>query len=266
MSESTENEQLSKAERAKNLDAAMLQIEKQYGKGAIMRLDQDNIIAHPALSTGALSLDLALGIGGVPKGRIVEIYGPESSGKTTLTLEIIAQAQKNGGMAAFIDAEHALDPGYAKRLGVNIDELLVAQPDNGEQALEIAEALVRSNALDVVVIDSVAALVPKSEIEGDMGQATMGVQARLMSQALRKLTGAIHKTNTVVIFINQIRMKIGVCSDHLRPRPAGMPSSMQRSDGHPQSRNRWGKNQCEPRSGQSGKEQDGPESRVRYLQ
>lgn len=210
MSESTENEQLSKAERAKNLDAAMLQIEKQYGKGAIMRLDQDNIIAHPALSTGALSLDLALGIGGVPKGRIVEIYGPESSGKTTLTLEIIAQAQKNGGMAAFIDAEHALDPGYAKRLGVNIDELLVAQPDNGEQALEIAEALVRSNALDVVVIDSVAALVPKSEIEGDMGQATMGVQARLMSQALRKLTGAIHKTNTVVIFINQIRMKIGV--------------------------------------------------------
>ena len=206
----TAQEKLDAAERKKNLDATLVQIEKQYGKGAIMKLSEENIVKHEAISTGALSLDLALGIGGVPRGRIVEIYGPESSGKTTLTLHIIAEAQKNGGMAAFIDAEHALDPAYAKKLGVNVDELLVSQPDNGEQALEIAEALVRSNALDVVVIDSVAALVPKSEIEGDMGQATMGVQARLMSQALRKLTGAIHRTNTVVIFINQIRMKIGV--------------------------------------------------------
>lgn len=211
MSETTTG--LSKAERAereKNLDATLLQIEKQYGKGAIMRLNDEAKQPVPSISTGALSLDLALGVGGVPRGRIIEIYGPESSGKTTLTLHIIAEAQKLGGMAAFIDAEHALDPSYAAKLGVNIDELLVSQPDNGEQALEIAESLVRSNALDVVVIDSVAALVPKSEIEGDMGQATMGVQARLMSQALRKLTGAIHKTNTVVIFINQIRMKIGV--------------------------------------------------------
>lgn len=211
MSETTK--ELSKAEiaeRNKNLDATLLQIEKQYGKGAIMRLNDETKQPVASISTGALSLDLALGVGGVPRGRIIEIYGPESSGKTTLTLHIIAEAQKTGGMAAFIDAEHALDPSYAAKLGVNVDELLVSQPDNGEQALEIAEALVRSNALDVVVIDSVAALVPKSEIEGDMGQATMGVQARLMSQALRKLTGAIHKTNTVVIFINQIRMKIGV--------------------------------------------------------
>lgn len=198
------------AEKAQALDSALLQIEKQFGKGAVMKLNADAMKEIPVISTGALSLDLALGVGGVPRGRIIEIYGPESSGKTTLTLHIIAEAQKNGGMAAFIDAEHALDPSYAKRLGVNVDELLVSQPDNGEQALEIAEALVRSNALDVVVIDSVAALVPKSEIEGDMGQATMGVQARLMSQALRKLTGTIHKTGTVVIFINQIRMKIGV--------------------------------------------------------
>jgi recombination protein RecA len=198
------------AEKAKALDSALLQIEKQFGKGAIMKLNADAMKEIPVISTGSLSLDLALGVGGVPRGRIVEIYGPESSGKTTLTLHIIAEAQKQGGMAAFIDAEHALDPSYARKVGVNIDELLVAQPDNGEQALEIAEALVRSNALDVIVIDSVAALVPKSEIEGDMGQATMGVQARLMSQALRKLTAAIHKTNTVVIFINQIRMKIGV--------------------------------------------------------
>lgn len=198
------------AEKAKALDSVLLQLEKQYGKGAVMKLNGEAMKEIPVISTGSLTLDLALGIGGVPRGRIIEIYGPESSGKTTLTLHIVAEAQKLGGMAAFIDAEHALDPSYAKRLGVNIDELLVSQPDNGEQALEIAEALVRSNALDVIVIDSVAALVPKSEIEGDMGQATMGVQARLMSQALRKLTGAIHKTNTVVIFINQIRMKIGV--------------------------------------------------------
>jgi recombination protein RecA len=198
------------AEKAKALDSVLLQLEKQYGKGAVMKLNGDAIKEVPVISTGSLTLDLALGIGGVPRGRIIEIYGPESSGKTTLTLHIIAEAQKLGGMAAFIDAEHALDPSYARKLGVNIDELLVSQPDNGEQALEIAEALVRSNALDVVVIDSVAALVPKSEIEGDMGQATMGVQARLMSQALRKLTGTIHKTNTILIFINQIRMKIGV--------------------------------------------------------
>lgn len=198
------------AEKAKALDVALVQIEKQFGKGAIMKMNADAMKEIPVISTGSLSLDLALGVGGVPRGRIIEIYGPESSGKTTLTLHIIAEAQKLGGMAAFIDAEHALDPSYARKLGINIDELLVSQPDNGEQALEIAEALVRSNALDVIVIDSVAALVPKSEIEGDMGQATMGVQARLMSQALRKLTGAIHKTNTVVIFINQIRMKIGV--------------------------------------------------------
>jgi recombination protein RecA len=198
------------AEKAKALDSALLQIEKQFGKGAVMKMSAEAMKEIPVISTGSLSLDLALGVGGVPRGRIIEIYGPESSGKTTLTLHIIAEAQRLGGIAAFIDAEHALDPSYAKRLGVNIDELLVSQPDNGEQALEIAEALVRSNALDVIVIDSVAALVPKSEIEGDMGQATMGVQARLMSQALRKLTGAIHKTNTVLIFINQIRMKIGV--------------------------------------------------------
>ncbi|MBV6493973.1 MAG: Protein RecA [Turneriella sp.] len=212
MSEKTQTaaQKAEAAEKAKALDSVLLQIEKQYGKGAIMRMNGDAMKEIPVISTGALSLDLALGVGGVPRGRIIEIYGPESSGKTTLTLHIIAEAQKLGGMAAFIDAEHALDPSYARKLGVDIDELLVAQPDNGEQALEIAESLVRSNALDVIVIDSVAALVPKSEIEGDMGQATMGVQARLMSQALRKLTGAIHKTNTVVIFINQIRMKIGV--------------------------------------------------------
>lgn len=197
-------------EKEKALEQALLQLEKQYGKGTVMKLNGENIQQVPAISTGALPLDIALGIGGLPRGRVVEIYGPESSGKTTLTLSVIAQAQKNGGMAAFIDAEHALDPSYARKLGVNIDELLVSQPDSGEQALEIAEALVRSNALDVIVIDSVAALVPKAEIEGDMGDAHMGLQARLMSQALRKLTGAIHKTNTILIFINQIRMKIGV--------------------------------------------------------
>ncbi len=197
-------------EKEKALDATLLQIEKQFGKGAIMKLNGDTITQVPAISTGSLPLDIALGIGGVPRGRIVEIYGPESSGKTTLTLHIIAQAQKMGGMAAFIDAEHALDPSYARRLGVDVDELLVSQPDSGEQALEITEALVRSNALDVIVIDSVAALVPRAEIEGDMGDAHIGLQARLMSQALRKLTSSIHKTNTIVIFINQIRMKIGV--------------------------------------------------------
>lgn len=193
------------------LDAAMLQIEKQFGKGAIMRLGDDHLKTQiPAISTGSLELDIALGVGGVPRGRVIEIYGPESSGKTTMTLHIIAEAQKLGGAAAFIDAEHALDPAYASRLGVKIEDLLVSQPDTGEEALEIAEALVRSGALDVIVIDSVAALVPKAEIDGDMGDSHMGLQARLMSQALRKLTGVISKSNTCVIFINQIRMKIGV--------------------------------------------------------
>lgn len=211
MSKATTAEKASdQKEKEKALDQALLQIEKQFGKGAIMKMNSADITPIPCISTGSLSLDLALGIGGVPRGRIVEIYGPESSGKTTITLHIIAEAQKKGGICAFIDAEHALDPSYARKLGVDVDELLVSQPDSGEQALEIAEALVRSNAIDVIVIDSVAALVPKAEIEGDMGDAHMGLQARLMSQALRKLTGAIHKTNTVLIFINQIRMKIGV--------------------------------------------------------
>jgi recombination protein RecA len=197
-------------EKKRAIEEAMGQIEKQFGKGSIMRLggNQDKVI--PATSTGSLDLDIALGIGGLPVGRIVEIYGPESSGKTTLMLSTIAQAQKKGGIAAFIDAEHALDPSYAKKLGVNIDDLLVSQPDNGEEALEICESLVRSNAIDFIVIDSVAALVPKAEIEGDMGDSHMGLQARLMSQALRKLTGTISKSKTTVVFINQIRMKIGV--------------------------------------------------------
>lgn len=191
--------------------AAMGQIEKQFGKGSIMKLGSDSAKQTvQVIPSGSLDLDIALGIGGYPIGRIVEIYGPESSGKTTLTLSAIAEAQKRGGVAAFIDAEHALDPSYAKKLGVNIDELLVSQPDNGEEALEICESLVRSNAIDLIVIDSVAALVPKAEIEGDMGDSHMGLQARLMSQALRKLTGTIAKSKTVVIFINQIRMKIGV--------------------------------------------------------
>ncbi len=193
------------------LDAAMLQIEKQFGKGSIMRLGDNPAKAQiPAISTGSLELDIALGVGGVPRGRVVEIYGPESSGKTTMTLHIIAEAQKTGGSVAFIDAEHALDPAYAARLGVKTEDMLVSQPDTGEEALEIVEALVRSGALDVIVIDSVAALVPKAEIDGDMGDSHMGLQARLMSQALRKLTGVIAKSNTCVIFINQIRMKIGV--------------------------------------------------------
>ncbi|WP_411823319.1 recombinase RecA [Leptospira sp. 'Mane'] len=198
-------------QRKQAIDAAVGQIEKQFGKGSIMRLGADNRMAEATvISSGSLDLDIALGIGGFPVGRIIEIYGPESSGKTTLTLSAIAQTQKKGGIAAFIDAEHALDPSYAKKLGVNVDDLLVAQPDNGEEALEICESLVRSNAIDLIVIDSVAALVPKAEIEGDMGDSHMGLQARLMSQALRKLTGTISKSNTMVIFINQIRMKIGV--------------------------------------------------------
>ena len=196
--------------KKKALSAALGQIERQFGKGAVMRMGDHERVAIPAISTGSLGLDIALGIGGLPKGRIVEIYGPESSGKTTLTLEVIAQAQKAGATCAFIDAEHALDPEYAGKLGVKIDDLYVSQPDTGEQALEIADMLVRSNAMDVIVVDSVAALVPKAEIEGDMGDTHVGLQARLMSQALRKITGNIKNANCLVIFINQIRMKIGV--------------------------------------------------------
>jgi recombination protein RecA len=197
--------------KQKALAAALGQIEKQFGKGSVMRLGDSGVdMTMGVISTGSLSLDVALGIGGLPRGRVVEIYGPESSGKTTLALQVVAEAQKAGGSAAFIDAEHALDPSYAGKLGVNIDELLVSQPDTGEQALEITDMLVRSSAVDVVVIDSVAALTPKAEIEGDMGDSHMGLQARLMSQALRKLTGNIKRSNTMVIFINQIRMKIGV--------------------------------------------------------
>ncbi|MDO4352642.1 MAG: recombinase RecA [Clostridia bacterium] len=202
---------VSNTEKDKALDAALLQIQKQFGKGAIMKLGDDNALTDiQAISTGSITLDVATGIGGVPRGRIIEIYGPESSGKTTLTLHIIAEAQKTGGKAAFIDAEHALDPEYARNLGVDINELLVSQPDTGEQALEICEMLVRSGALDVIVIDSVAALVPKAEIQGEMGDSHVGLQARLMSQALRKLAGAINKSKTAVIFINQLREKVGV--------------------------------------------------------
>src|SRR6476660_5148145 len=197
--------------REKALDLAVSQIERQFGKGAIMKLGEAGVPKDlPVISSGSLGLDIALGIGGVPRGRVIEIYGPESSGKTTLALHIVAEAQKQGGMGAYIDAEHALDLGYAKKLGVKTDDLLISQPDHGEQALEIAETLVRSGAIDVLVVDSVAALVPKAEIEGEMGDPQMGLQARLMSQALRKLTGTIAKSNTIVIFINQIRMKIGV--------------------------------------------------------
>ena len=198
-------------DKAKALESALAQIERQFGKGSIMKLGSDNAIMDiEATSTGSLGLDIALGIGGLPQGRIIEIYGPESSGKTTLTLHAVAEAQKKGGVCAFVDAEHALDPQYAKKLGVNLDELLISQPDTGEQALEIVDTLVRSGAVSLIVIDSVAALVPKSEIEGDMGDMQMGSQARLMSQAMRKLTGSIGKSNCMVIFINQIRMKIGV--------------------------------------------------------
>ena len=196
--------------KQKALDAALSQIERQFGKGTVMRMGDQERVAIPSISTGSLGLDIALGIGGLPKGRIVEIYGPESSGKTTLTLQVIAEAHKAGGTAAFIDAEHALDPQYAEKLGVRVDDLIVSQPDTGEQALEVAEMLVRSGAVDVLVVDSVAALTPKAEIEGEMGDSHMGLQARLLSQAMRKLTGAIKQTNCLVIFINQIRMKIGV--------------------------------------------------------
>ena len=196
--------------KKKALSAALGQIEKQFGKGSVMRMGDSTATNIEAVSTGSIALDVALGIGGLPRGRVIEIYGPESSGKTTLTLHAVAEMQKLGGMAAFIDAEHALDPAYAEKLGVNIDDLLVSQPDTGEQALEITDMLVRSGAVDIIVIDSVAALTPKAEIEGDMGDSHMGLQARLMSQALRKLTGNIKRSNTLVIFINQIRMKIGV--------------------------------------------------------
>lgn len=201
---------MSKTDKEKALDMAISNIEKEFGKGSIMRLGEDSNINVDAISTGSLDLDIALGIGGVPKGRIIEIFGPESSGKTSLALHIIAEAQKDDGIAAFIDAEHALDPVYAKNLGVQINDLIISQPDTGEQALEIAEALVRSGAVDIIVVDSVAALVPKAELEGDMGDSHVGLQARLMSQALRKLAGAINKTNATIIFINQLREKIGV--------------------------------------------------------
>jgi len=198
-------------ERGKAIELAVSQIEKQFGKGSIMRLgSKEAIVPIAVISTGAISFDAALGVGGFPRGRVIEVFGPESSGKTTITLQVIAEAQKTGGMAAFVDAEHALDPGYAKKLGVDVDNLLVSQPDYGEQALEITEALVRSNAIDVLVVDSVAALVPKAELDGEMGDSHMGLQARLMSQALRKLTGTVSKSRTCLIFINQIREKIGV--------------------------------------------------------
>jgi recombination protein RecA len=204
-------ESVNVSDRQKALDAALAQIDRSFGKGSVMKLGQrSNVMEVEAISTGSLGLDIALGIGGFAKGRIVEIYGPESSGKTTLALHGIAEAQKAGGVAAFVDAEHALDPGYARKLGVNIDELLISQPDTGEQALEIADTLVRSGAIDILVVDSVAALTPRAELEGEMGDTHVGLQARLMSQALRKLTGSISKSQTLVIFINQVRMKIGV--------------------------------------------------------
>lgn len=209
------------SDRRAALDMALRQIEKQFGKGSVMKLGESTHMKVEVVPSGSLALDIALGIGGLPKGRIIEVYGPESSGKTTVALHAIAEVQKQGGQAAFIDAEHALDPKYAKALGVNIDELLLSQPDTGEQALEIAEALVRSGAVDIIVIDSVAALVPKAEIEGDMGDSHVGLQARLMSQALRKLSGAINKSNTIAIFINQLREKIGVMFGNPETTPGG---------------------------------------------
>lgn len=212
------NEQLNKQ---KALDLALAQIEKQFGKGSIMKLGEGKILDIPVIPTGSLALDLALGVGGAPRGRVMEIFGPESSGKTTLCLSVVAQAQKRGGTAAFIDAEHAVDPAYAQKLGVQLKDLLISQPDTGEQALEIAETLIRSNAVDVIIIDSVAALVPRVEIEGEMGDTHIGLQARLMSQALRKLTAAISKSKTSLIFINQIRMKIGVMFGNPETTPGG---------------------------------------------
>ncbi len=221
MAEKKKNENIESGDKQKALATTIAQIEKSYGKGAIMKLGENANMNVSAVSTGSLSLDLALGIGGVPRGRIIEIYGPESSGKTTVALHIVAEIQKLGGEAAFIDAEHALDPVYAKALGVDIDSLLVSQPDYGEQALEITEALVRSGAVEVVVVDSVAALVPKAEIDGEMGDAHVGLQARLMSQALRKLSGAIAKSNCIVIFINQLRLKVGVMYGNPETTPGG---------------------------------------------
>ena len=209
------------SEKMKALEAALGQIEKQFGKGSVMKLGDFSAMSVEAIPTGALSLDIALGIGGIPRGRIIEVFGPESSGKTTLALHMIAEAQKMGGEAAFIDAEHALDPVYAKHLGVDIDNLIVSQPDTGEQALEIAEALTRSGAIDIIVVDSVAALVPKAEIDGDMGDAHVGLQARLMSQALRKLAGVINKSKTVIIFINQLREKVGIMFGNPETTPGG---------------------------------------------
>jgi RecA protein len=212
---------LNKGEKDKTLEQVLLDIEKQFGKGAIMKLGEEGLKDIDVVSSGSLALDIALGVGGYPKGRIIEIYGPESSGKTTFALHAIAEVQKTGGRAAFIDAEHALDPVYAKKLGVNINELLLSQPDTGEQALEICEALVRSEAMSIIVIDSVAALVPQAEIEGEMGDSHVGLQARLMSQALRKLSGAINKTNTICIFINQLREKVGVMFGNPETTPGG---------------------------------------------
>ena len=208
-------------ERDKALDAALAQIDKQYGKGSIMRMGEKGSMAVEAIPTGALPLDLALGVGGLPRGRVIEIYGPESSGKSTLAMHVVAEAQRNGGICAYVDAEHAMDPAYAKAIGVDIDQLLISQPDTGEQALEIVDMLIRSGALDVVVIDSVAALTPRAEIEGDMGDSHMGLQARLMSQALRKLTANLNKSNTVCIFINQLREKIGVMFGSPETTPGG---------------------------------------------
>jgi len=210
------------SKKAKALDLAMTQIDRQFGKGSIMRMGSDHVhISDNVISTGCLSLDVALGVGGIPRGRLIEVFGPESSGKTTLALHIVAEAQKAGGYAAFIDAEHAMDPEYAKNLGVNLDELLVSQPDSGEQSLEITETLVRSGALAIIVIDSVAALVPRAELEGEMGDSHMGLQARLMSQALRKLTGTVSRSNTTVLFVNQIREKIGVMFGNPETTPGG---------------------------------------------
>ena len=210
------------SKKTKALDLAITQIDRQFGKGSIMRMGGDHVrISENVISTGCLSLDVALGVGGIPRGRIIEVFGPESSGKTTLALHIVAEAQKTGGYAAFIDAEHAMDPEYAKNLGINLDELLVSQPDSGEQSLEIAETLVRSGALDIIVVDSVAALVPRAELEGDMGDSHMGLQARLMSQALRKLTGTVSRSNTTVLFVNQIREKIGVMFGNPETTPGG---------------------------------------------
>ena len=249
--------------KAKALELAITQIDRQFGKGSIMRLGEENIpIMENSISTGCLSLDVALGVGGVPKGRIIEIFGPESSGKTTLALHIVAEAQKAGGFAAFIDAEHAVDPEYSKKLGVNTEELLISQPDTGEQALEICETLVRSSALDVIVIDSVAALVPRAELEGDMGDAHMGLQARLMSQALRKLTGTVSRSNTTVIFINQIREKIGVMFGNPETTPGGRALKFYSSNSHGNTPHhefeRWGRNGWESSAGESCKKQGCP--------